>query len=255
MRILPSYWNVSEEVSRPRYAEFMRTTPRRIGLLGGITWHSTLEYERLLHEGVAAVLPGQSADLVIRHYNFGEIAVAQAAGDWDGLGERFAKDAQWLVAGGAEAILICANTMHLVAPQVTAAVDVPVIHIVDETAKAIRAAGLDTVALLGTGFTMRMPFYRERMAEFGVTTMAPEEPDLTAVHHLVYDELANGIVTADGRALATRVTAGILERGAQGVIAGCTEIPMVMTAHDVDVPYFDALVEHVRAAVEFALAD
>ncbi|NTV39956.1 MAG: amino acid racemase [Demequinaceae bacterium] len=233
----------------------MRTSPRRIGLLGGITWHSTLEYERLLHEGTAAALPGQSADLVIRHYNFGEIAVSQAAEDWDGLAQRFATDARWLVDGGAEAILICANTMHLVAPQVQAAIGVPVIHIVDETAKAIRAAGLDTVALLGTGFTMRMPFYRERMAEFGVTTIAPEEPDLTAIHNLVYDDLANGIVTDNGRALAKRVTAGILARGAQGVVAGCTEIPMVMTADDVDVPYFDALALHARATVEFSLDD
>lgn len=233
----------------------MRNSPRRIGLLGGITWHSTLDYERQLHEGIAAGLPGQSADLVIRHYNFGEIAVSQAAGDWDGLAKLFADDARWLVDGGAEAILICANTMHLVAPQVADAIDVPLIHIVDETAKAIRSAGLDTVALLGTGFTMRMPFYRERMAEHGITTIAPEEPDLQAIHDLVYKDLANGIVTDAGRALAKRATGAVLRRGAQGVIAGCTEIPMVLTAEDVDVPYFDALAEHVRAAVEFALAD
>jgi len=233
----------------------MRTSPRRIGLLGGITWHSTLDYERLLHEGVADALSGQTADLVIRHYNFGEIAASQAAEDWDGLASLFANDARWLVDGGAEAILICANTMHVIAPQIQEAVDVPVIHIVDETAKAIQAAGLDTVALLGTGFTMRMPFYRERMAEFGITTMTPDEPDLQAIHELIYRDLANGIVTDDGRELAKRATARVLERGAQGVIAGCTEIPMVMTADDVDVPYFDALALHARAAVEFALAD
>ena len=233
----------------------MRTSPRRIGLLGGITWHSTLEYERLLHEGVAAALPGQSADLVIRHYNFGEIAAAQAAGDWDGLAWLFVEDARRLVKGGADAILICANTMHIVAAQVEAGVDVPVIHIIDETAKAILAAGLDTVALLGTGFTMRMPFYRERMAQSGVTTIAPEEPDLQAIHDLVYNELTQGVVTPEGRALAKRVTGGVLARGAKGVIAGCTEIPMVLTAQDVDVPYFDALALHAKAAVEFALAD
>ncbi len=233
----------------------MRTSPRRLGLLGGITWHSTLDYERLLHEGVAAALPGQSADLVIRHYNFGQIAVSQAAGDWDGLAALFADDARRLVDGGAEAILICANTMHLIAPQVQAAVDVPVIHIIDETARAIRAAGLDTVALLGTGFTMRMPFYRERMAEHGVTTIAPEEPDLQEIHDLVYRDLANGVVTGAGRALAARVTQDLIARGATGVIAGCTEIPMVMTADDVDVPYFDALALHAAAAVEFSLAD
>lgn len=233
----------------------MRDSPRRVGLLGGITWHSTLEYERLLHEGVAAALPGQSADLVIRHYNFGEIAVAQAANDWDGLARLFVEDARRLVKGGAEAILICANTMHIVAPQVEAGIDVPVINIIDETAKAIRTAGLDTVALLGTGFTMRMPFYRERMALHGVTTIAPEEPDLEAIHDLVYNELAQGVVTAEGRSLAKSVTGRVLARGAKGVIAGCTEIPMVMTAEDVDVPYFDALALHAHAAVEFALAD
>ncbi|WP_291379370.1 amino acid racemase [Demequina sp.] len=233
----------------------MRTSPRKIGLLGGITWHSTLEYERLIHEGVADALPGQTADLTIRHYNFGEIADLQAAGDWDGLGRRFAADAQWLVSGGAEAVLICANTMHVVAPAVEDAVSVPVIHMVDETAKAIRASGLDTVALLGTGFTMRMPFYRDRMAQHGITTMVPDEPDLQAIHDLVYTELARGIVSQEGRNLARRVTTDILARGAQGVIAGCTEIPMVMTADDVDVPYFDALAVHAQAAVEFALAE
>lgn len=233
----------------------MRTSPRKIGLLGGITWHSTLEYERRLHEGVAEALPGQSADLVIRHYNFGAIAEQQAAGDWDSLGREFAADARWLVEGGADAILICANTMHLVAPAVQDAVDVPVIHIIDETAKAIVAAGLDTVALLGTGFTMREPFYRDRMAQHGVTTIVPEEPDLQAIHDLVYTDLARGVVTEQGRALAARVTAGVLARGAHGVIAGCTEIPMVLTAADVDVPYFDALALHADAAVAFAVGD
>lgn len=233
----------------------MRTTPRRIGLLGGITWHSTLEYERLLHEGIADALPGQTADLLIRHYNFGDIARLQAAGDWQALGRQFAADAAWLVEGGAEAILICANTMHLVAPAVQEAVDVPVIHMIDETAKAIRAAGLDTVALLGTGFTMRMPFYRDRMALHGVTTVPPDEPDLQALHDLIYEDLARGVVTDRGRALAARITADVLDRGAQGVIAGCTEIPMVLTAADVDVPYFDALQLHADAAVAFAVGD
>jgi aspartate racemase len=233
----------------------MRTTPRTIGLLGGITWHSTLEYERLIHEGVADALPRQTADLVIRHYNFGQIADLQAAGDWDGLSRQFAADAQWLVEGGAEAILICANTMHVAAPAVEEAVGVPVIHMVDETAKAIRAAGLDTVALLGTGFTMRMPFYRDRMTQHGVTTVVPDEPDLQAIHDLVYTELARGIVSPEGRSLALRVTADILAHGAQGVIAGCTEIPMVLAADDLDVPYFDALAVHAQAAVDFALAE
>ncbi|MDN4478728.1 amino acid racemase [Demequina sp. SYSU T00039] len=233
----------------------MRTHPRRIGLLGGITWHSTLEYERLLHAGVAAALPGRTADLVIRHYEFGSISESQEAGDWDGLADTFGRDARWLVDGGAEAIVICANTVHLIADQVEAAAGVPVIHIVDEVAAAITASGVDTVALLGTGFTMRMPFYRDRLAARGVTALVPAEPDLSALHALIYDKLARGVVDDAGRALARDVTARLTARGAGGVVAGCTEIPMVMTGDHVDVPYFDALALHAEAAVRFALAD
>ncbi len=233
----------------------MRTLPRRIGLLGGITWHSTLVYERLLHEAVASALPGRNADLVIRHYEFGEIAAAQAAGDWDGLAATFGRDARWLVDGGAEAIVICANTMHVVADTVEATAGVPVIHIIDETAREIRAAGVDAVALLGTGFTMRMPFYRERLAGFGVEALVPDEPTLEAVHRLVYERLARGVVDDAGRALVREATDALVARGARGVIAGCTEIPMVLAADDVDVPYFDALAIHAQAAARFALSE
>ncbi|MDN4472229.1 aspartate/glutamate racemase family protein [Demequina zhanjiangensis] len=233
----------------------MRTSPRRLGLLGGITWHSTLVYERLLHEGVADAIPGRTADLVLRHYDFGDVGQSQHTGDWVGLARTFAQDARWLVEGGAEAILICANTMHVAAASVQAAVDVPVIHMIDETAKAIKAQALDTVALLGTGFTMRMPFYRERMAANGVTVLVPEEPQLEEVHQLIYTKLTHGIVEDEGRTLIKDATTRLLERGAQGVIAGCTEIPMVLTADDVDVPYFDSLEIHAKAALEFCLSD
>src|SRR5690606_21051368 len=146
----------------------MRTTPRRLGLLGGTTWHSSVIYERLLNEGVQAALPGQTADLVIRSYNFGEISAHHAADTWDELADLYIADAKWLIDGGAEAILICANTMHKVAPAVEEAIDVPVINIIDETAKAILAAGLENAGLLATGYTMRMPFYRDRMTAQGV---------------------------------------------------------------------------------------
>lgn len=231
-----------------------RTAPRRLGLLGGITWHSSLEFERLLNEGVNAALGGSSAaDLVVRSYNFQHIADAQAAGDWAGLGSTFGKDAKALEAAGAEAILICANTMHKVAPAVASAIDIPVIHMLDATADAIEAAGLDTVALLGTGYTMRDPFYRDHMAARGITTIVPDEPALQAVHDLIYDNLARGVVP-DG---APQWTRGVFDelkaRGAQGVISGCTEIPMVLTADDVDEPYFDSMALHVDAALRFAL--
>lgn len=233
----------------------MRNSPRRLGLLGGITWHSSLIYERLINEGIANALPSQSADLLVRSYNFGEIARLQAEGGWDALGRILAGDARWLRDGGAEAIIICANTMHLVADDVGAAVDIPVINVIDVTAQAILAAGLDTAALLGTGFTMREPFYRDRMAANGVTTLAPEQVDLDALHHLIYSELARGNVPPEAPAFARGVAERVLERGAQGVIAGCTEIPMVLTQSDLDVPYFDSLELHAQAAVEFALAD
>ena len=234
----------------------MRATPRRLGLLGGITWHSSIDYERTLNEGVNEALGGSSsADLIVRSYDFQQIADAQAAGDWDGLGATFAADARALQAAGAEAILICANTMHLVAPAVQAAITVPLIHMLDVTADAIAAAGLDTVALLGTGYTMRMPFYREHMAARGITVLTPNEPDLTATHDLIYEELARGIVRDEGRDLVLGVTGRLLERGAQGVIAGCTEIPLVVTQNDLTVPYFDTVALHVASALTFALGD
>ena len=232
-----------------------RPAPRRLGLLGGITWHSSLEYERLLNEGVNARLGGSSAaDLLVRSYNFQQIADAQAASDWDGLGQRFAADARALEAAGAEAILICANTMHKVAPAVAEAVDVPLLHMLDATADAIAAAGIDTVALLGTGYTMRDPFYRDHMAARGITTIVPEEPVLGEVHDLIYGSLARGVVPDGSQAWIRGVYEDLKARGAQGVISGCTEIPMVMTADDVDDPYFDSMGLHVATAIEFALA-
>lgn len=231
-----------------------RTVPRRLGLLGGITWHSSLDYERRLNDGVNDALGGSSsADLWVRSYDFQQIADAQAAGDWDDLAATFAADARALESAGAEAILICANTMHLVAPQVAAAVGIPLIHMLDATARAIQAAGVSTVALLGTGYTMRKPFYRDFMAERGIEVLVPDEPDLTSIHDLIYDELARGIVRDEGRDLVMGVVGRLLARGAQGVIAGCTEIPLVLTEHDLDVPYFDTVDLHVQAALDFAL--
>ena len=234
----------------------MRTKPRKLGLLGGITWHSSIDYERALNEGVNEALGGSSsADLIVRSYDFQQIANAQAAGDWDRLGDTLAKDARALESAGAEAILICANTMHLVAPKVEAAVGVPLIHMLDVTADALVAAGVTRAALLGTGYTMRMPFYREHMAARGIEVIPPDEPDLTAVHDLVYQELARGVVRDEGRDLVLGITQRLLERGAQGVIAGCTAIPLVLTANDLDVPYFDTVRLHVDAALAFALDD
>lgn len=233
----------------------MRTTPRRLGLLGGTTWHSSIIYEQLLNEGVQAALPGQTADLVVRSYNFGEISAHHAAGTWDELAELYIADARWLIAGGAEAILICANTMHKVAPEVQAAIDVPVINIIDATAKAILDAGLENAGLLATGFTMRMPFYRDRMTQQGVALVIPEEPDLSDFHHLIYDRVGHGVIEEQDRVGAREAAEKLVSRGAQAIIAGCTEVPLVLTQDDLDVPLVDSMDLHVKAALEFALAD
>lgn len=234
----------------------MRTQPRRLGLLGGITWHSSIEFERHINEGINARLGASSSgDLLVRSYDFQQIATAQAAADWDGLGTMFATDARLMQDAGAEAIMICANTMHKVAPAVQAAIDIPLIHMLDATADAIEAAGLDTVALLGTGYTMRDPFYRDHMADRGITTIVPPEPQLQQLHDLIYDSLARGIVPEEAPAWVRGVYEDLRAAGAQGVISGCTEIPMVLTADDVDDPYFDSVAVHVEAAIDFALAD
>lgn len=234
----------------------MRSTPRRLGLLGGITWHSSLVYEQRLNERVNDVLGGtSSADLVVRSYDFARIEAMQAAGEWDALARMFAEDANRLADAGAEGLMICANTMHKVADEVAAAIPIPLIHLIDATADGISAAGLDRVALLGTGYTMRGDFYSDRMAAHGITTVVPDEPELEEVHRLIYDHLAQGRVPHGATTRVQEIVAPMLTSGCQGVIAGCTEIPMVLTAEDVEVPYFDGLELHVRAAVEFALAD
>ncbi|WP_062210710.1 aspartate/glutamate racemase family protein [Demequina oxidasica] len=234
----------------------MRTTPRRLGLLGGITWHSSIEMEREINEGVNAALGGSnSGDLVVRSYNFQHIAELQAAGDWGGLGSEFAADAVALQNAGAEAIMICANTMHKVAPAVEAAIDVPLIHMLDATADAVLAAGLDTVALLGTGYTMRDPFYRDHMATRGITTIAPPEPALSELHELIYGSLAKGVVPVGARGQVLAILNPLLAQGAQGMISGCTEIPMVVTQADIEVPYFDSAGLFVDAALKFCLDD
>jgi aspartate racemase len=212
--------------------------------------------ERAINEGVNAALGGSSSgDLVVRSYNFQHIAELQAGGDWDALGAEFAADAVALQSAGAEAIMICANTMHKVAPAVEAAIDVPLIHMLDATADAILAAGLNTVALLGTAYTMRDPFYRDHMATRGITTIAPAEPSLSELHELIYGSLAKGVIPPGAREQVLAVLAPLLDQGAQGMISGCTEIPMVVTQPDIEVPYFDSAGLLVDAALNFCLGE
>jgi aspartate racemase len=228
---------------------------KRIGLLGGMSWESSVEYERVINVAVRERLGGShSADLIVRSYDFAAIEELQSAGEWDALGELLAADAATLEAAGAELLVICTNTMHVLAPQVEAAVGIPLLHIGDATAAAVAAAGLTRVALLGTRYTMEMPFYRDRIEAHGIEVLVPEETDRTLVHDVIYGELVRGVVSPASRAEYLRVIEALVAAGAQGVIAGCTEIELLVSADDLAVPYFPTARIHALAAVDAALA-
>jgi aspartate racemase len=228
---------------------------KTIGLLGGMSWESSIEYERLINEGVRARLGGShSADLVIRSYDFARIEALQAAGAWDQAGDLLARDAAMLERAGAEIIVLCTNTMHMLADRIEAAIGIEFLHLGDATARAVLAAGIATVALLGTRYTMEHDFYRGRLAEHGLEVLVPDEPDRTTVHEVIYHELVRGVVDPSSKRRYLEVIDRLVAGGAQGVIAGCTEIELLIEAHDVSVPYFPTTALHAAAAVEAALA-
>lgn len=228
---------------------------RTIGLLGGMSWESSIEYERIINTEVRRRLGGtHSADLLVRSYDFAAIEELQAAGEWDRAGEVLASDALALQRAGADLIVLCTNTMHVVAPQIEAAIDVPFLHLADTTADAVMADGLSTVALLGTRYTMEQPFYRERLERRGLTVVVPDEPHRTTVHDVIYDELVQGVVRPESKAAYLSIIDGLIAAGAQGVIAGCTEIELLVHADDLTVAYYPTAELHALAAVEAALA-
>lgn len=230
---------------------------RTVGLLGGMSWESSIEYERIIHERVRERVGGvASADLLIRTFNFAEIEALQSAGRWHDAGLVLADAARSLVAAGATAVLICSNTMHLLADDVAAAIDVPLLHIADPTGEAVRAHGLTQVALLGTRFTMEQPFYADRLRErFGLTIVTPDEGGRATVHSVIYDELVRGIISPSSRAAYVEIVDELVARGAQGVIAGCTEIELLLRPDDVSVPLFATARLHAEAAADWCLGD
>lgn len=229
---------------------------KRIGLLGGMSWESSIEYERLINTEVRDRLGGtHSADLLIRSYDFAEIEDLQERGKWGEAGDLLAADARLLETGGAGLVVICTNTMHLLADRVQAAIDVPLLHIADATAAAVHAAGVEHVALLGTRYTMEQQFYRGRLEASGLVVSIPDEPDRTRVHDVIYDELVRGEVTSESRAAYLAIIERLVAAGADGVIAGCTEIELLVRPDDVDVPYFPTTRLHAIAAVDLALTD
>lgn len=221
-----------------------------------MSWESSIEYERLINTGVRERLGGtSSADLIVRSYDFAQIEALQAAGRWDEAGALLAADARLLEHAGADAVLLCTNTMHVVAPAIEAALTVPFLHLADTTAAAVERAGVQTVGLLGTRYTMEQDFYRQRLTARGLQVLVPDEPDRTTVHDVIYDELVQGVVTDESKQAYLDVIDRLVERGADGVIAGCTEIELLVGPGDVDVAYFPTTAIHAAAAVEFALGD
>lgn len=228
---------------------------KTIGLLGGMSWESSIEYERIINTEVRRRLGGvHSADLLVRSYDFDEIERLQASGQWSEAGSLLASDARRLQDAGADLIVLCTNTMHLLADDIEDAIEVPFLHLADTTAAAVKGASVDTVALLGTRFTMEKDFYVGRLESHGLNVIVPDEPDRTTVHDIIYDELVQGVILDGSRGRYLDIIDRLVERGAEGVIAGCTEIELLVTADDISVPYFPTTMLHAMAAVDMALA-
>jgi aspartate racemase len=229
---------------------------KRIGLLGGMSWESSIEYYRLVNELVAARLGGlHSADCVLRSVDFAPVEVLQREGRWDEAGALLAAEARSLEAAGAELLVLCTNTMHKLADEVAGAVSIPFVHIADTTAEAVRAAGLRAVGLLATGYTMEQDFYVGRLRDrHGLDVRVPDADDRRVVHDVIYDELCRGRVEDASREEYRRIIGALVEGGAEAILLGCTEIDLLVGEEDSPVPMFDTTRIHAERAVELALA-
>ncbi|MDD0841311.1 aspartate/glutamate racemase family protein [Pseudomonas sp. Gutcm_11s] len=229
---------------------------KTIGLIGGMSWESTLPYYRHINEAIRARLGGlHSARLVLYSVDFHEIEQLQRSGDWQRAGELLGEAAVALQRAGAEFLVLCTNTMHKVAAAIEAATDLPLLHIADPTAAAIRSAGLQRVGLLGTRFTMEQPFYRERLEQrHGIEVLVPDDADRDLVHRVIYEELCLGVIREESRLAYRALIERLIARGAEAVILGCTEIGLLVGAEDASVPLFDTTLLHARAAADQALA-
>jgi aspartate racemase len=230
-------------------------TMKRIGLLGGMSWESSAEYYRLVNEATRDRLGGlHSADCLLRSVDFVEVEQLQRTGDWNRAGALLAAEAAALEASGAELLVLCTNTMHKVADAITGAIGIPFVHIADTTAHAVRARGLKTVGLLATAYTMEQEFYVGRLRDrHGLDVLVPGEPDRRIVHDVIYGELCVGVVADDSRVEYRRIMRDLADRGAEGILLGCTEIDLLVGSDDAPVPVFDTTRLHAERAVELAL--
>ncbi len=226
---------------------------RRIGLIGGITPESTILYYRILNQFNADNLgTPHSAEVIINSFDFGKISQLQKESNWEKLDEIMAETAVNLEKAGADCIIICANTMHLCINAVRAAIKIPVIHIAEATAKSILNKQLTKVALLGTKYTMEKDFFKDILSSFGLETIIPELEDRNEIHRVIYNELSNGEINKNSKNNYLKIIDKLIKSGAEGIILGCTEIPLLINQKDVSVPVFDTTKIHATAAFKFA---
>ena len=228
---------------------------KTIGLIGGMSWESSIEYYRIINETVREKLGGlHSAKSVMVSVDFAEIEILQHEGRWEEATQALIKAAQQVERGGADLVLICTNTMHRMADEIQDNISIPLLHIADATAKEIRTAGLQTIGLLGTRYTMEMDFYRGRLTEqHGIRVLIPSKSQREIVHRVIYDELVQGKILSQSKADYIKIIEDLEKHGAQGVILGCTEIGLLVQEHDCAIPLFDTTHIHAVAAVEYAL--
>jgi len=227
---------------------------KTIGLLGGMSWESTVTYYQIVNEVIKEELGGlHSAKVLLYSVDFAEIEKCQAEGDWDKSAEILAGAAKNLERAGADFIVICTNTMHKVAPQIRAGIDIPIVHIAEATAEALKQKNITKVALLGTKYTMTQDFYKDKLTEAGISVLIPDEASIETVNNIIYHELCLGIISPQSKQEYLAVIEKLAKQGAQGVILGCTEIGLLIGQEDTSLPVFDTTQIHARKAALLAM--
>lgn len=229
---------------------------KTIGLIGGMSWESTLEYYRIINQELRKRLGGlHSAKILMYSVDFGEVEPLMRVGDWDKIGDQVAQIAKRLESAGADCVLICTNTVHKVADRIEQAIGVPFIHIADAAGEEIVRRGLKNVGLLGTRYTMEEDFYGSRLNKrFGLSILVPAEGERVLVNQVIFDELCQGVIAQSSRKRFQEIIAELASRGAEGIVLGCTEIPLLISQEDSPVPLFDTTLMHALRAVDFALS-
>ena len=227
-----------------------------IGLLGGMSWESTVHYYQIINEEVQNKLGGlHSAKIVLYSVEFSEIEQYQSSGQWEKCGEILGNAARSIAAAGADFILICSNTIHKVAPQIASMIQIPIIHIADATADELEKCGIRRVGLLGTKYTMTLDFYKNRLADRGIEILIPDTADVETINTIIFEELCVGKINEKSRKKLQRMIEKLKETGAEGVILGCTELGLLIQQSDVSIPVFDTTVIHAKRAAQIAMED